>query len=544
MSEHTGRPPTRAPNAMVAAPHTVASSTGLDLLRSGGSAVDAAIGINAVLAVAYPHMAGLGGDGFWLIAPTEGDVRGINASGPAAAAADRSFYADSGHTEIPERGAGAALTVPGAVDGWRLAHGAYGRLPWDRLFEDAIALARNGLPVTANLARWLRRDRSVLAEDPQAAATFLPDGSPPTAGQRLHQPALAESLSTIATSGPRGFYEGDLPEAVCAGLGDASPLEPTDFERYHAEWAEPLSVDYRGHVAYGLPPNTQGLTALQILGLLEGFDVSSWGDGTTAYYHHMAEATKVAFADRDAWITDPETMEVPVDDLLDPDYLSERRQLIEADGTLPIDCAPGIEPVTHEWTAGTPGGDTCYFSVVDESGLAVSAIQSIYYDFGAGVVAGETGIFPQNRGSYFSLDETGINRLEPGKRPFHTLAPALLTKDGEPWLLYGTMGGEGQPQTQAALVSRIVDFGDDVQGAIDAPRWLFGRTWGAESRSLSLEKRIADDVITDLTDLGHTVSLCRGYDEMMGHAQAIRIHDNGTLSGGADPRSDGAALGY
>lgn len=205
-------------------------------------------------------------------------------------------------------------------------------------------------------------------------------------------------------------------------------------------------------VAHGLPPNTQGLTALQILGVLEGFDVSSWGDGTTDYYHHMTEATKLAFADRDAWITDPEMTEIPGDDLVAPDYLRERRQLIEADEVLPIDCAPGSEPAAHEWTAREPGGDTCYFGVVD--------------------------------------------------------------------------------------------FGYDVQQAIDAPRWLFGRTWGAASRSLSLEKRAVDEVITDLTDLGHAVSLCRAYDETMGHAQAIRIHDNGMLSGGADPRGDGAALGY
>lgn len=221
---------------MVAAPHAVASSTGLDLLRSGGSAVDAAIGINAVLTVAYPHMAGLGGDGVWLIAPPEGDVRAINASGPAAAAADRSFYTDSGRTAIPERGPAAALTVPGAVDGWRLAHEEHGRLPWDRLFEDAVALARGGLPLTENLARWIRRGQSVLTEDPQAAATFLSEGCPPTAGQRLLQPELAESLSTLSTNGPReGFYEGDLADAFCAGLGSASPLRPADFERYRAE---------------------------------------------------------------------------------------------------------------------------------------------------------------------------------------------------------------------------------------------------------------------------------------------------------------------
>lgn len=204
-------------------------------------------------------MAGLGGDGFWLIAPPEGEVRGINASGPAAAAADRSFYTDSGRTEIPDRGPAAALPIPGAVDSWRLAHEEYVRLPWDRLFEDVVTLARGGLAVTENLARWIRKEQSVLAEDPQAAATFLSDVCPPTAGQRLHQPALADSLSTLATRGPRqGFYEGDLAAAFCAGLGSASSLRPWNFERYHADWVEPLSVGYRGLVAHGLPPNTQG----------------------------------------------------------------------------------------------------------------------------------------------------------------------------------------------------------------------------------------------------------------------------------------------
>jgi gamma-glutamyltranspeptidase/glutathione hydrolase len=535
----SGRPPTRATNAMVATPHTLASGTGLDILRAGGSAVDAAIGINAALAVAYPHMAGVGGDGFWLLAPPDGDVRGINASGPAAADADRAFYSDK--QEIPERGPGAALTVPGAVDGWRLAHEEYGELPWARLFEDAVELAADGVPVTANLARWIGRDRDVLAADERAAATFLPDGDPLAAGDRLEQPNLASSLSTIAEDGARdGFYEGTLAESFCSGLGAGSPLSPNDFQSYRAEWVDPLTVDYRGYTAHGLPPNTQGLTALQLLGLLDGFDVASWGDGTPAYYHHLTEATKVAFADRDAWITDPETLDIPTRDLLASDYLDERRGLIDSQAADGYD--PGIAPPSAP--SGDAGGDTCYFTVVDESGLAVSAIQSVYFDFGSGVVAGDTGIIPQNRGAYFSLDPDSVNALEPGKRPFHTLIPAMLTKDGEPWLCYGTMGGEGQPQTQAALVTRLVDFGYDVQQAIEAPRWLYGRTWGAEDRSLSLEKRVPDGVITDLEERGHDVSIARGYDETMGHAQAIRIHDDGTLEGGADPRGDGSALGF
>ena len=536
-----GRPPTRSTNAMVATPHTLASSTGLDILRDGGSAVDAAIGINAVLAVAYPHMAGIGGDGFWLLAPPGGEVRGINASGPAGTEASRAFYDDV--DDIPERGPGGALTVPGAVDGWRIAHAEYGQLPWERLFSDAIELAADGVPVTDNLARWLRRDRNVLESDARAAATFLPDGDPPQAGDTLEQSDLATSLSTIATAGPRAFYEGKLASDFCEALGDGSPLTPTDFESYRASWVEPLSVEYRGYTAYGLPPNTQGLTALQLLGLLDGFDVAEWGDGTPAYYHHMAEATKIAFADRDAWITDPRSLDIPTDELLGTDYLDQRRAMISPAHVAPTDPAPGIEPPTDADTD-APNGDTCYFTVVDSSGMAVSVIQSIYFDFGAGVVAGDTGIVPQNRGAYFSLDADSVNALEPNKRPFHTLIPAILTKDGEPWLLYGTMGGEGQPQTQAALVTRLVDFGYDVQRAIEAPRWLYGRTWGEASRSLSVENRVPDGVITELADRGHTVSVARGYDETMGHAQAIRIHEDGTLSGGADPRGDGSALGF
>jgi len=546
MYEHTetGRPPTLSTNAMVATPHSLASTTGTDLLRDGGSAVDAAIGINAVLAVAYPHMAGLGGDGFWLIGSPDGEVRGINASGPAADRASPSFYTDE-YSEIPERGAGAALTVPGAVDGWRLAHEAHGRLPWERLFEDAIGLASEGVPVTERLARWIRRDRSVLVEDDRATETFLDGGDPLPAGTTLTQPALGESFSTLATEGARdGFYEGALAAEFCEGLGEASPLEPGDFADYTAEWVEPLSVDYRGYTAYELPPNTQGMAALGILGILDGFDVEAMGDGTPEYYHHIAEATKLAFADRDAWVTDPREVDIPTDSLLDPDYLAGRRDRISPDETLPSLPDPGISPSDHAGDSAPAGGDTCYFSVVDDDGLAVSALQSVYFDFGAGVVAGDTGIVPQNRGAYFSLDPSSVNHLVPGKRPFHTLIPAMLTKDGDPWLVYGTMGGEGQPQTQAALVTRVVDFGYDVQRAIEAPRWLYGRTWGDESRSLTLEKRVPDGVVTALADVGHDVSLARGYDETLGHAQAIRVHEDGTLAGGADPRGDGAALGY
>ncbi len=530
---------------MVATPHGLASTTALDILRRGGSAVDAAIAANAVLCVAYPHMAGLGGDGFWLVSGTDGDIRGINASGPAGKRATREYYTDRGYDEIPDRGPESALTVPGAVDGWRIAHAEYGQLEWEALFKDAITCARDGVPVTEDFSRWISADRSILATNERAAETFLVDGTAPDPGTCLPQPNLAKTFGTLARDGPRdGFYEGAIAERFCGALGDDSPLEPSDLAHYSAEWVSPLSIPYRDYTVHTLPPNTQGLGALQLLGFLDGFDPTDWGDGSAAYYHHMTEATKLAFADRDAWVTDPEFVDIPTEALLSTSYLDERRARISATETLSATPDSGLAPTQHDSTTLDAGGDTCYLSIVDENGLAVSLIQSIYFDFGSGLVAGDTGIVPQNRGSFFSLDRTHVNRLEPGKRSFHTLIPSMLTRDGEPRLVYGTMGGEGQPQTQAALVSRIVDFEYDVQRAIEAPRWLFGRTWGEQSRSLTVEGRVPDRVVTELERRGHRISLARNWDDTMGHAQAIRIHPDGTLEGGADPRGDGVAIGY
>lgn len=548
MSEHTaiGRPPARATNAMVTTPHSLASSAGVDALRRGGTAVDAAIAANAALCVVYPHMAGLGGDGFWMIGDPGGNIEAINASGPAASDATRSFYLEDGADEIPDRGAESALTVPGAVDGWRLAHERYGRLPWEELFSDAISLAENGVVVTENLSRWIHTDQDILDRDERAGSIFLSGGTVPAPGDRLRQPDLSASLETIARDGPRsGFYEGPLAEAICEPLrDDGSPLAPEDFAEYTAEWVDPLSVEYRDYTAYSFPPNTQGVAALEILGLLDGFELGQWDDHTPEYYHTIVEATKLAFADRDAWVTDPDFLDIPTETLLSSSYLDGRREHIEFDTALPPSPTPGTAPASSTPSEEPAGGDTCYFSVVDEDGLAVSAIQSVYYDFGSGIVAGDTGIIPQNRGSFFSLDPDHVNTLEPGKRTFHTLIPSLLTKDNEPRLVYGTMGGEGQPQTQAALVSRIVDFGYDVQRAIEAPRWLFGRTWGEESRSLTVEGRLPDGIIDSLRRRGQTVSVGKDYDDTMGHAGAIRIAEDGALMGGADPRGDGAAIGY
>lgn len=544
----TGRPPARSDRGMIATSHYLASAAGLRMLHAGGSAADAAIAANAVLCVAYPHMAGLGGDGFWLVyEPAAGGVQALNASGPAAGLADIEYYRSRGHDEIPERGALAALTVPGAVDGWRMMHERFGRLEWNALFEDAIHHARSGVAVTRSVADWVIKDIPVFEEHETVGRVFMPDGRPYREAERMHVPGLADTLAELARSGARrGFYEGDVAQRICRALEAAgSPLRPDDFEAFQAEWTEAISTTYRGFTAYEFPPNTQGFAALQILNIMEGFNVAAWGDGTVEYYHHMAEAVKLAFADRDAWLTDPDFLDIPLDRLLSKEYAAERRDLIEADCAMKmVEVEPGVA-FEGSGARRAPGGDTVYFCAVDNDGLCVSAIQSIYHDFGSAFIAGDTGVLLQNRGSFFSLEDDHPNRLEPGKRTFHTLIPGMLFEGDEPYLVYGTMGGEGQPQTHAAMVTRMVDFGYDVQQAIEAPRWLMGRTWGTESRDLSLEGRIADEVVRALELRGQPVKMLPDWDDNMGHAQAIRIdRERGFLEGGADPRGDGMALGF
>ena len=545
----TGRPPTHAPHGVVVTPHYLASAAGLQILQRGGSAVDAAIAANAVLCVGYPHMAGLGGDGFWLIAePGTGKVYGLNASGPAARLATLDYYRPrSVNNEIPARGPLGILTVPGAIDGWRAVHERFGRLAWAELFDAAIGYARDGIPVSKSLADWSAQDQPILAAYPATAAIFLPGNRVPREGQRLVQSDLARSLQNIASQGARaGYYEGSIAERICAALQTQdSPLRADDFAAFHAEWVEPITATYRGYSVYQLPPNTQGFTALQILNLIEGYDVAAWGDGSADYYHHMAEAVKVAFADREEWLTDPHFVDIPVQRLIAKAYADERRRLIDPQHARNIAEVPAGIPYAQPHERRAPDGDTCYFCAADRDGLVVSLIQSIYHDFGSAVVGGDTGIILQNRGAFFALDEQHPNHLLPGKRTFHTLIPGLLMRDGQPYLAFGSMGGEGQPQAQAALVTRIVDFGYDVQQAIEAPRWLMGRTWGTPSRNLSLEGRNSDEVVRELKRRGQPVQMVTDWNDNMGHASAIRVNrEQGFLEGGADPRGDGAAVGY
>ncbi len=543
------RPTVLATQGMVVTPHYLASAAGLRVLQAGGNAIDAAIAAAAVCSVVYPHMCSIGGDNFWLIydAKTR-TVRALNGSGRSGERCTIDLYRSMGNADaIPRRGFLAANTVPGAVDGWATVHD-YGRwnlgtkLLWSSLFEEAVEYAEAGYPVTPSQAVWTARNTED-GSDPLRGLqrwegfrrTFLkPDGRPYQPGEVMKQPELARTLKTIAYGGGRFFYEGDITRRIVRYLDrHGGVLTERDFYEHRSDWVEPIRADYRRHAVHGFPPNTQGVAALMILGILSHFDLRRLGEGTVDYYHVQVEGTKLAFADRDRWVTDPACTRIPVDRLLSPRYTQDRARLINMTRAV-----PHYEP-------GLVKGDTVYIGTVDSAGNGVSMLQSIYFDFGSGIVAEDTGVLLQNRGTFFSLDPMHVNRLEPRKRTFHTLIPAMLLKDDRLFMVYGTMGGEGQPQTQSALVTRIVDFGFGLQEAIEAPRWLYGRTWGMTTTDLLLESRIPTSVVDGLRHRGHPVRVVGAWDDVMGHAQAILIHpETGVRHGGADPRGDGQALGY
>ena len=531
---------------MVTSPHYLATQAGVDILRKGGTALDAAVAVASVLAVVYPQMCSIGGDNFWLAhEAATGALHGINACGRSGENVTRDFFAQKGLSSIPLRGPLAACTVPGVVSGWDAAHTlsrSWGSpLALGDLLQEAISLAAEGFAVTPSLAHWLHED---CKPDPTGyrqlqrfsgfARTFLPDGTPPQTGAVLRLPDLAATLGLIAREGARVFYEGELADRLTRWLANnGGLLTARDFAAHKAETVTPLRVRYRGLECCNLPPNTQGLASLSILNILEHMDIHGMGEGSAEYLHAIVEATKMAFADRDAHVTDPDFADIPVDYLLSPEH---GRELASR-----IDPARALSPTNPL----EPKGDTCWFGVVDAQGNAVSAFQSIFHDFGAGLVAGDTGILLQNRGSFFSLDPAHINRLEPRKRTMHTLNPPMLRKDGNPWLVYGTMGGEGQPQTQAAIVTRMVDFGLSPHDAVAAPRWLYGRSWGLPVNNLRLEGRFSPQLAETLTKQGHSVERIADFSDLMGHAGAILCdQDTGVLFGATDPRSDGLAAGY
>lgn len=537
-----------AVNGMVTTSNYIATQAGLDILRNGGNAVDAAIAVASTLAVVYPQMNTIGGDNFWLIYNAKtGELKALNASGRSGEKASIDFYKKQGFAKIPARGYLAANTVPGVVSGWdaayRYAKEAMGRsLPWSRLLEASVGYARNGFVVTPSVQDWEKvnvdtRDqefRNLQRFDEFRRVYLHPDGTPYKIGETLKQPDLADSLDLIAKNGADAFYRGPIAEKIAADLqAHGGVLTANDFASHQANWVDPIHVNYRGYTAYNFPPNTQGMASLEILNILNNFDLESIGEGTANYYHLIVEATKQAFADRDKYLSDPEFTKIPLERLLSPEHGKEQAAQINMQKA-----ASEVKPLD-------PKGDTVWFGVVDQDGNVVSLIQSIYHDFGSGIVAKGTGVLLQNRGSFFSLDPNNVNHLEPHKRTFHTLNPAMLMKNGKPFLVYGTMGGEGQPQTQAAIVTRIVDFGMSPQDAINGPRWLQGRTWGASSNDLKVEGRVPAGVVEDLKGRGHPIRAVEDFTDTMGHAGAILIDpDTHVMYGATDPRSDGLAGGY
>lgn len=533
-------PESRAPRGMVASPHALASQSGVAALRAGGNALDAAVAAAATIAVVYPHMNGVGGDNFWLIYDaTTSHLAALCGAGRSARAAGIEWYATRGIREaIPARGGPAALTVPGVVDGWWQAHQYSSRtmgstLRWNDLLADAIAYARGGF--SASDGQRLPPPREPDLFGPTAIAEIKRDLWPlyhPDALARgpLVQKDLATTLEAVRDGGPDAFYGGDIAKRIVAAAAAAgSPLALEDFTGHRSDWMEPLRATYHKGQAASFPPPAQGMSALMMLALADGFDVGTLGEAD--YVHLLVEATKLAFEDRDRYLTDPAWMEQSPKDLLAPDRIGQLRARIDMKRAMPAG------------PAGADRGDTIAIVAADAQGNAVSLIQSLYFTWGSGLLVGDTGVVLQNRGSFFSLDPAQANALAPGKRTMHTLIPSMYLEDGRPRFVYGTMGGEGQPQTQAALVTRRLDRGLGPQACVEAPRWLYGRTWGAPSRALNLEGRYGADLARELDSRGHEVKLAGEWDDLFGHAQCIWLDPDGGLAGGSDPRADGAALG-
>ena len=528
-----------ATRGMVVAPHHLAAEAGLSVLREGGNAIEAMVAAASTIAVVYPQMNTLGGDNFWLISHGGKPPIGIDACGAAAGLASPAFYAGNGHTKaIPARGPLAALTMAGAVSGWQSAleisraHG--GKLPLARLMSDAAYHARSGFPVSGSQADNTVARRAELEPIAGFAPTYMPTGDPPVIGSVFRNTTLATTLDRLASAGLDDFYRGELAASMADELERAgSPLRHADFTRHTALSVTPLSVALSQAIAYGMPPPTQGLASMMILGMFDRIKPQS-ADGFD-YVHALVEATKRAFIVRDANVTDPACMRVNPADFLTPVALDAEAAAINATHALP-------------WPHVAKRGDTVWLGAIDTHGTAVSCIQSGYWEFGSGVVLPSTGIIWQNRGTSFSLDPAHVNVLAPLRRPFHTIQPAMaLFHDGRV-MPYGTMGGEGQPQTQAALFTRYAYYGQGLQAAITAPRWLLGRTWGHEANNLRIECRFAPEMIAQLRAAGHDVEVVGAYDQNMGHAGALVLHTAGpkvgTIEGASDPRSDGAAAGY
>ncbi len=530
-----------ARRGMVATSHPMAAEVGLEVLRQGGTAADAAIAVNAMLGVVEPMSCGIGGDLFVLYwdAKTK-TLHGLNGSGRAPGAITREVFAARQLERIPDDGP-LTWTVPGCVDGWEELRSRFGRKPLSELLKPAIHAADEGFPVSELIAESWNLNAGGLGKWPDSAATWLPGGQAPKFGEVFRNPHLAESLRLIADGGRDAFYKGSIAERICA-FSDANGgyLQKDDFEKHRSEWVEPISTDYRGYTVWELPPNGQGLAALEMLNILESYDLKTMGPNSPDYLHLLIESKKLAFADRAKYYADPKFGLVPVKNLLAKEYAARQRKRIDPNKAA-TEVPAGDLAITK--------GDTVYLCVVDAEGNCCSFIQSLFQGFGSKVTPGDVGFPLQNRGAQFSLQADHANRLEPGKRPFHTIIPAMVTKEGEPWLVFGVMGGDMQAQGQVQVLVNIIDFGMNVQQAGDAARIYHqgsahptGAPASPHGGEVALETGIPQATIKALTERGHVIVRSPG---AFGGYQAILIdRERGVLHGGTDPRKDGAAVGY
>ena len=531
-AQKAGRSIVRAQHGMVASSQPLASLAGLEVLKRGGNAVDAAIAMAAVLNVTEPIRTGNGGNIFPLVywSKTK-ELKGLNAGGRAPRSLSRDYFSKTNVKQMPQFGM-ESVTVPGAFDGWVAMSEKYGTMKLVDLLAPAIEYAENGFPVMEKTAEDWEAEVGKLKRNAAASANYLVNGHAPRAGEVFRQPNLARTLRTLASGGRDAFYKGEIAKAIadyCAKNGGFITLEDLAATKY--EWVDPISTNYRGYTVYEIPPSGQGITALIALNILEGFDLKKLSAQPDRYYHTLIEATKLAFADRNRYIADPTFAKVPVAQLLSKDYAARRRALIDPNKAL--DSPPPGEI--------NVGSDTTYLTVVDKDGNAVSFINSLFDAFGSGIVAGDTGIVLQNRGSAFSLSADHPNRLEPGKRPFHTIIPAMVMKDGQLFMSFGVMGGAIQPQGHVQVLVNLIDRGMNLQEAMDAARYRF-----MSGKSVLFEDELGAPVIERLIAMGHVRAKPPGIlRSSMGGGQAIMIDPvSKTLMGASDPRKDGMALGY
>jgi gamma-glutamyltranspeptidase/glutathione hydrolase len=536
-----GRSETLATHGMVAASHPLAAQIGLDVLHSGGNAIDAAIAANAALGLMEPMSCGIGGDLYAIVwdAKTQ-KLYGLNASGRSPYAATRDVFAARGLDEIPEHGP-LSWSVPGCVDGWEELRKRFGSRGLAELLEPTAGYADEGFPVTEVIARSWSASASRLRKDPGAAQTFLPDGKAPRAGDIFKNPALARSLREIGRDGRDAFYKGRIArEIVAYSEKNGGLFSRKDFADHTSTWVDPVATDYRGHTVWELPPPGQGIAVLQMLNILEGYDLKKMGPQSPDYWHLLVEAKKLVYADRARYYADPDFARAPVEELISKPYAAARRKLIEMDKA-------ARKAQAGEAKLGR--SDTIYLCAVDKDRNCVSLIQSNYFGFGSGMVPAELGFALQNRGTLFALDPSHANRLEPHKRPFHTIIPALVTRGGKPWFVFGVMGGDMQPQGQIEVLVNLIDFGMNVQEAGEAPRIEHlgsptptGRPGSRSGGSVAAEEGVPEEVLRELARRGHSIKTVKTNG---GGYQGILIDPRtNVLHGGSEPRKDGCAVGY